>query len=142
MEETTEMFVDRCVGGLSVDGGSIPGYSAVDKSDLTIVPDLPTFQIFEMNQENVAIVWCHVVFSDGKRHPADPRNVLHKVIEKLASMGYGSKMFAELEFYLVDEKTNQPIDHAAYMAMPPEDAGFEFRHRLGDYMTNAGASPH
>jgi len=40
-------------------------------------------------------------------------------IDKARKMGYEPHMFSELEFYLVDAKTGEPVDQASYCSMPP-----------------------
>lgn len=41
-------------------------------------------------------------------------------------------MFSEVEFYIVDKKTGEPVDQASYCSMPPQDVSYDFRHELGE----------
>lgn len=39
-------------------------------------------------------------------------------------------MFSEVEFYLVDRHNQQPVDHASYCSLPPNDTSNQFRRDL------------
>lgn len=73
----------------------------------------------------------HLVDQDGNPHPLDPRNILKKQVDKTHSMGFEPYMFSEIEFYIVDEATQQPIDTASYCSLPPQDKSYQFRQELG-----------
>jgi glutamine synthetase len=72
-----------------------------------------------------------LVDHNGNPHPLDPRNILKQQVEKAHDMGYEPYMFSEIEFYIVDEASGQPIDQASYCSLPPEDKSYEFRQELG-----------
>jgi glutamine synthetase len=67
----------------------------------------------------------------GEPHPKDPRSILKRLVDKAHSMGIEPYMFSEIEFFVVDKETGEPVDHAGYCSLPPQDTSYEFRHELG-----------
>jgi glutamine synthetase len=47
-------------------------------------------------------------------------------------MGFEPHMFSEIEFYIVDKKTGEPVDQASYCSLPPLDVSYNFRHELDE----------
>ena len=77
----------------------------------------PDFHMFPMSRP-VALPWEPGVAlcfarSEGMDHlpvPLDPRQVLERQVERAADMGFAVRVGTELEFYLLDPKTNLPKD--------------------------------
>ena len=53
-------------------------------------------------------------------------------------MGFEPYMFSEVEFYIVDKKTGEPVDQASYCFLPPQDASYDYRHELGEICEQLG----
>lgn len=136
MEEDLSNFVGHCLHGFGIDGSAVPGYGHAERSDVAITPEIDTFRIFKLDGELTARVMSHIRLSDGRRHPCDPRNILQKAIDLLASLGLTADLMSELEFILLKESDGLPMDHAHYTDMPPVDAAYKFRHELADAMTD------
>ncbi|KAL3920928.1 MAG: hypothetical protein SGILL_003018 [Bacillariaceae sp.] len=125
----TDKFLQE---GLNIDGSSI-GVATVEKSDLKVMPEKELFQTIRLPgspMEHHRFV-SHLVDQDGNPHPLDPRNILKKQVDKAHNMGFEPYMFSEIEFYIVDEATHQPIDKASYCSLPPYDKSYQFRQELG-----------
>ena len=73
----------------------------------------------------------HLVDDKGQPHPLDPRGILKRLVDRARKMGYEPYMFSEIEFYLVDASTGEPVDQAGYCSMPPQDKSHDFRQELG-----------
>lgn len=56
-----------------------------------------------------AQVLCETYQEDGTEVPVSPRDVLKRVLKKAAGMGYEVQIGFEVEFYLLDPQTKQPL---------------------------------
>ncbi|MDO4929438.1 MAG: type I glutamate--ammonia ligase [Corynebacterium sp.] len=96
---------DAIEEGLAFDGSSVRGFTTIDESDMTLLPDLATAQLDPFRKAKTLNVKFFV--SDPFTHEAfsrDPRNVARKAEQYLASTGIADTCFfgAEAEFYLFD----------------------------------------
>ncbi len=114
------------------DGSSIDGFVRINESDMYLHPDLDSWAIFPwrtFNGKTTGRLICSVYMSDNETpFMGDPKNILKKVIEDPAKMGYGLNARPELEFFLFkkDENgnpTTEMTDHGSYFEMNPIDAG-------------------
>ena len=114
------------------DGSSIDGFVRINESDMYLHPDLDSWTIFPwrtFNGKTTGRLICSVYMSDGTTpFMGDPKNILKKVIDDAAEMGYGLNAGPELEFFLFkkDENgnpTTEMTDHGSYFEMNPIDAG-------------------
>ena len=114
------------------DGSSIDGFVRINESDMYLHPDLDSWTIFPwrtFNGKTTGRLICSVYMSDGVTpFMGDPKNILKKVIDDAAEMGYGLNAGPELEFFLFkkDENgnpTTEMTDHGSYFEMNPIDAG-------------------
>lgn len=84
------------------DGSSIDGYVRIDESDMYLHPDLDSWALFPWRTfggKTTARLICSVYMSDNKTpFMGDPKNVLKKVMDEAAEMGYGFNVGPELEF--------------------------------------------
>jgi glutamine synthetase len=130
--------------GVFFDGSSVPGYAAVNASDLLLKPTASMPLLVPWDPE-VAMLLCSVYDVDGKPHPGDPRHILSRVAAKAMESGFALKVGSELEFFLVHESSTSisPADNGGYFATPPEDGALDFRRsvvrtlgRLGIFTTS------
>lgn len=130
MEENASLYGSICHNGVDIDGSSIPGFTKLSNSDLTLFPD-PKTALFGVSDEPYIEVICMAHTPEGDLHPGDPRGILTRVIEKAAKLGFPRvEMFGELEFYLVKKDKLEPADVAGYCTVPPLDQGGRYRHQL------------
>ena len=114
--------------GCMFDGSSIEGFARIEESDMYLVPDLNTFEIFPWRpqQGKVARLMCDVYHPNGEPFEGDPRYVLKKVLKEAADMGYEFHVGPECEFFLfhTDEEgrpTTNTHENASYFDVGPID---------------------
>ena len=72
---------------------------------------------------------CDIVTPDGKPYEGDPRYVLRRALERMASIGFDTfNVGPELEYFLFqDDKGTETLDEGGYFAMTTLDAASELR---------------
>lgn len=114
------------------DGSSIDGFVRIDESDMYLHPDFDTWALFPWRKNSNAQTGrliCSVYKADNVTpFEGDPRNVLQRVIDKAAAMGYGFNCGPECEFFLFKlgedgRPTLEPGDKAGYFDLNPIDHG-------------------
>src|SRR5918911_866075 len=88
VEIPASQFEKALRGDIMFDGSSIEGFVRIEESDMLLVPEFSTFQIFPWGDEKsrVARVICDINTTDGKPFPGDPRGVLKRMIERAARL--------------------------------------------------------
>ena len=76
--------------GAMFDGSSIDGFARIEESDMILMPDTDTFEIFPWRpqQGKVAGLICDVLTTDGQPYAGCPRGVLKRVLAEAEAMGY------------------------------------------------------
>ena len=129
------------------DGSSIDGFVRIDESDMYLHPDLDSWSIFPWRTfggKTTARLICSVYMSDNETpFSGDPKNVLKKVIDEAAEMGYGFNVGPELEFFLFKrdengEPTTEMTDKGGYFDLNPIDAGENCRRDICLALENMG----
>ena len=114
------------------DGSSIDGFVRIDESDMYLHPDYDTWALFPWRKHSTgqtARLICSVYKADNKTpFEGDPRNVLQRVLNEAAEMGYGFNVGPECEFFLFKldddgKPTLQTGDEAGYFDLNPIDHG-------------------
>lgn len=104
--------------GLAFDGSSIRGFTSIDESDMTLLPDPATAMVDPFRSSKTLNIKFFV--NDPftlEPFSRDPRNVAMKAEEYLASTGIADvcNFGAEAEFYLFDSvRYSTDIDHGFY----------------------------
>ncbi len=114
---TVDDLEDALEMGVGFDGAAIEGYSSDEESDMRAFPDPTTFSLlpWRPRQNAVARMFCDVRTPRGEPFMGDPRQVLKRNLERLASLGYIYYVGPELEFfYLKDAQTPEPLDTYGY----------------------------
>ena len=116
--------------GCMFDGSSIEGFARIEESDMYLVPDLNTFEIFPWRpqQGKVARLICDVYKPNGEPFEGDPRYILKKVIKEADAMGYTFNVGPELEFFLFHTDdygmpTTETHEKGGYFDLGPIDLG-------------------
>src|SRR2546429_9804779 len=75
--------------GMGFDGSSITGFNAIEESDMVAIPDPEPFQgmPWRQGETKVARMICDIVTPDGKPYEGDPRYVLRRALDRMASLG-------------------------------------------------------
>ncbi|MDY3127075.1 MAG: type I glutamate--ammonia ligase [Corynebacterium sp.] len=101
----SEFTEEAAEEGLAFDGSSIRGFTTIDESDMTLLPDVATAMIDPFRADKTMNIkfFVHDPFTH-EPFSRDPRNVARKAEEYLASTGIADTCFfgAEAEFYLFD----------------------------------------
>src|SRR3954471_1044016 len=132
-------------GDMMFDGSSIEGFVRIEESDMLLVPDLGTFQIFPWGDESsrVARVICDINTPDGSPFAGDPRGVLKKMIGRAADLGYTMNAGMEAEFFMFkpksdDEPSTVTHDVGSYFDLAPADLGEDARRAIVDVLERMG----
>ncbi|MFW9800468.1 MAG: glutamine synthetase beta-grasp domain-containing protein, partial [Candidatus Thorarchaeota archaeon] len=104
------------VEGTSIDGSSIVGMSAVEASDLRLVPDPGSLMELPYSAQRIAAAMCFVAEKDGNlshepTHPLDSRGVLQSVCERYLPKNMHLRVKVEPEFHFITGE-GEPIDGA------------------------------
>ena len=133
--------------GIGFDGSAIEGFARVTESDMLAKPDPATFSILPWRTEapGAARMFCDITMPDGSASPADPRNVLRRILDKAASMGYTCYTHPEIEFFLFKEKPETgvapvPVDQGGYFDHTPAVVGHDFRRQAITLLEAMGIS--
>ena len=117
--------------GMGFDGSSITGFNAIEESDMVAIPDPETFQLmpWKEGETKVARMICDIVTPDGNPYEGDPRYVLRRALDRMASLGFDTfNVGPELEYFLFrDDKVTETLDEGGYFAMTTLDAASELR---------------
>ncbi|XP_072171240.1 lengsin-like [Diadema setosum] len=104
-----------CLGYLSFNphGEPIDGTGfgeEIHYEDAVCFPDLATFQVLPWCKKTARVLVEGVY--EGKVVEAYPRVIARRQLERLEEMGYSLFSAHEFEFYLLDEKTKEPVDRS------------------------------
>ena len=110
--------------GLAFDGSSIRGFTTIEESDMTLMPDLATAKLDQFRGSKTLNVKFFV--NDPFTHEPfsrDPRNVAKKAEEYLKSTGIADtcSIGAEAEFYLFDSIRYEVEGHSAFYEIDAEE---------------------
>src|SRR6476660_10234407 len=102
VEIPASQFEKALAGDIMFDGSSIEGFVRIEESDMLLIPDFSTFQVFPWGDEKsrVARLICDINTTDGKPFAGDPRGVLKKLITRAAKLGFTMNAGMEAEFFM------------------------------------------
>jgi len=133
--------------GIGFDGSAIEGFARVTESDMLAKPDPTTFSVLPWRTESpgAARMFCDITMPDGSPSPADPRNVLRRILDKAARMGYTCYTHPEIEFFLFKSMPEVgvapiPVDHGGYFDHTPAVVGHDFRRQAITLLEAMGIS--
>jgi glutamine synthetase len=145
VEIPASQFEKALRGDIMFDGSSIEGFVRIEESDMLLVPDFSTFQIFPWGDEKsrVARLICDINTTDGKPFPGDPRGVLKRVIERAARLGFTMNAGMEAEFFMFkpsaeDAPSTATHDVGSYFDLAPADLGEDARRAIVDVLERMG----
>ena len=133
--------------GIGFDGSAIEGFARVTESDMLAIPDPTTFSVLPWRTEapGAARMFCDITMPDGTPSPGDPRNVLRRILDKAASMGYTCYTHPEIEFFLFKSMPEVgvapiPVDQGGYFDHTPAVVGHDFRRQAITLLEAMGIS--
>jgi glutamine synthetase len=133
--------------GIGFDGSAIEGFARGSESDMLLKPDPATFSILPWRTEKpgAARIFCDIALPNSAPSPADSRNVLKRVLEKAAKMGYTCYTHPEIEFFLFKDAPAlgvkpTPVDAGGYFDQTPIAIGQDFRRQAITLLEAMGVS--
>jgi len=124
-------------GDIMFDGSSIEGFVRIEESDMLLVPDLSTFQVYPWGDPGarVARVICDVHTPDGGHFEGDPRWVLKRVVARAEAMGFRMNAGMEAEFFMFRPGAGGKVsttthDVGSYFDLAPSDLGEDARRAI------------
>jgi glutamine synthetase len=137
VEVPKSQFAKALDGQILFDGSSIEGFARIEESDMLLVPDCNTFQIFPWDTGNgkVARIICDIYHPNGKPFEGCPRGILKRVVAQAQDMGYYMNAGTEAEFFLFErnekrEPTTITHDSGSYFDLTPVDRGEDVRRAI------------
>lgn len=141
----TKQMKKALTDGISFDGSSIQGFARLEESDMTLHPEVSTYQIIPWSDEKfrMARFICNVYTIHGEPFTGDPRYILRKEMDKAAKLGYTFNVGPEMEFFLfrTDENGHATVnlqDHGSYFDQTPTDPGEDVRRDLVIQLSEMG----
>ncbi|MFX1336283.1 MAG: glutamine synthetase family protein [Promethearchaeota archaeon] len=125
--------------GINIDGSSIAGFTALESSDLHLLPVSDSLFEIPYTEEPKLAVMCEIR-QNGKIFSGDTRSQLRSIIEKnLTAKGLSLKVGPEPEFYLF--KNNVPVDQGKYADIFPNAIVEGMVKRFSQYLIKALIKP-
>ena len=130
----SEFEEDLFEDGLGFDGSSIPGWKAIDESDMLVIPDPNSAIIDPFVRAKTLSLTCDVVDPISKQpYGRDPRGVAKRAEQHLKSTGLADTAFfgPEAEFFVFDGVQFHQDANSAY---------YEFDSEEGEWNSGAGVA--
>lgn len=134
--------------GISFDASAITGFGEEVKSDLFLKPDPTSLSIIPWRplDGGVCRMFCDICYPDGTPFEKDTRYMLRRAVRTARESGISVNIGPEIEFYVFKlddkgEQTQEPIDHASYMAVAPADRGENLRRDICFTLLEMGITP-
>ncbi|HEV2641766.1 MAG TPA: type I glutamate--ammonia ligase [Candidatus Elarobacter sp.] len=145
VEVPASQFEKALAGDIMFDGSSIEGFVRVEESDMLLIPDLDTFQVFPWGdaEARVARVICDVHMPDGSPFEGDPRGVLKRSLARAKKMGFSMNAGMEAEFFMFKPAANggpstTTHDVGSYFDLAPADLGEDARRAIVGVLEQMG----
>lgn len=145
VEIPASQFEKALDGDIMFDGSSIEGFVRIEESDMLLVPDLTTFQVFPWGdpEARVARIICDVHTPDGAPFAGDPRGVLKRVLARADSMGFTMNAGMEAEFFMFKPTaeggaSTTTHDVGSYFDLAPADLGEDARRAIVGVLEQMG----
>ena len=122
--------------GTLFDGSSLPGWKAINESDMLLKPDLSTFTIDPFFAQKTAILLCDIAEPfTGEPYLRDPRSVAKKAFAYLNETGVADQAFfgPEAEFFVFDDVRYQVSMNKTFVSLDSDE---------GPYNTGADRDGH
>jgi glutamine synthetase len=137
VEIPASQFEKALRGEIMFDGSSIEGFSRIEESDMLLVPDLGTYNVFPFDgkQGKVARLICDVYNADRKPFAGCPRSTLKRTLALFKARELTPVCGPEVEFFLFlrdenDHPTVRTHDAGGYFDLLPVDRGEEARRAI------------
>jgi glutamine synthetase len=122
--------IQRVLGNkFMFDGSSVAGFAKIENSDMSLYPDLATFQILPDPENKTARLICDVHTTNGQPFDGCPRAILKRALKRAEKLGYIVNVGPECEFFMFNpDGTN--IDDDGYCGIGTQDLGNTIRKNI------------
>ncbi len=113
--------------GMSFDGSSIPGWKAIEKSDMLIVPDLSTAFSDPFTAQNTLVVICDVIDTEsGQPYSKDPRATAKKAMKRVKETGIADRAYfgLEIEFFIFESVRFAVNERGAFFELDSHEGSY------------------
>ena len=113
--------------GLFFDGSSIPGWKAINNSDMILMPDLGRVCIDPFAAQSTLKVFCDIYDPDTNQpYERDPRSIAKAAEKTLAESGMGDNAYfgPEPEFFVFDDVKISTEPHHSSFAIDSEEGPY------------------
>lgn len=145
VEIPSSQFAKALDGDIMFDGSSIEGFVRIEESDMLLMPDLTTFQVFPGGDPDsrVARLICDITTPEGVPFGGDPRLALKRQVKRAADLGYTMNAGMEAEFFMFKHgpdgaPSTNTHDVGAYFDLTPVDLGEDARRKIVDVLEQMG----
>ncbi len=123
--------------GVWFDGSSIEGFARIYESDMVLVPDQDTYQVFPWSapERRRARLICDAHGPDGQPSLSVPRLTLKRNLARIAERGHLFNVGPEMEFFLFKRNNDHPTlpvphDVGSYFDFSPRDEAQQVRSEI------------
>lgn len=145
----SELDADQLENGIPFDGSSIRAWKSIDKSDMIFKPDLGSAFVDPFREQKTLVMFGDIYEPrTGERYERSPRNIAHKALEYLKSLGIGDELFygPEPEFFIFDGVRYSLEPRGSFFEIDTEEGpwntgaeginlGHKIRHKMGYFPT-------
>ena len=131
--------------GIWFDGSSVEGFARIQESDMRLIIDPNTYAVLPWTPDEAkrARVFCDIYLPDGSPFMGDPRNVLKKMLSKIAERGWVYNVGPEPEFFLfkrngLEHMHPVPHDVGGYFDFSANDEAVRVRTELMEALEMMG----
>jgi len=141
-QHITTVDEDALNDGFMFDGSSIPGWKAINESDMLLAPDLKTAVLDPFTAHPTLNVFCDILEpSTRKPYDRDPRSIAKAAEAYLTQTGIGDTAYfgPEAEFFLFDSVQFKASPYSSFYSL--EDDELPYTSGLEQAEGNKGHRP-
>ncbi|MDR0579868.1 MAG: type I glutamate--ammonia ligase [Campylobacteraceae bacterium] len=118
---------ETSIKGIPFDGSSIEAWQPINKSDMLLIPDVPTAFLDPFTADSTIVVFCDVYdIYKGELYEKCPRSIAKKALEHLKETGIGDEAYfgPENEFFVFDDVKIRDDINCGYYEVDSEEGSW------------------
>ncbi|MDR2341902.1 MAG: type I glutamate--ammonia ligase [Campylobacteraceae bacterium] len=118
---------ETSIKGIPFDGSSIEAWQPINKSDMLLIPDVPTAFLDPFTADSTVVVFCDVYdIYKGELYEKCPRSIAKKALEHLKKTGIGDEAYfgPENEFFVFDDVKIRDDINCGYYEVDSEEGSW------------------
>ncbi|MDR1554609.1 MAG: type I glutamate--ammonia ligase [Campylobacteraceae bacterium] len=118
---------ETSIKGIPFDGSSIEAWQPINKSDMLLIPDVPTAFLDPFTADSTVVVFCDVYdIYKGELYEKCPRSIAKKALEYLQKSGIGDEAYfgPENEFFVFDDVKIRDDINCGYYEVDSEEGAW------------------